>query len=142
MSTHYCHDCAIRIGHIAPIDASVPSLTGSQYQLKKFIKHTAPEKYDGLISIFFSDEYAKYRDFSISGSLSGNLEIDTLGRRNLVWYAGRDIGFTYQDGIYQVPNDAVKVVLPEDAGKIHAYPVNYELQYFEKCRECERTLLL
>ena len=138
---HYCHDCAIRLGHLAPIDASLPSLTGSNYQFLKFTKHTAPQKYDGVISVFFWDQYPLYRDFSISGSLSGNLEIDTLGRKNLVWYAGRDIGFTYKNGVYEIPNDAVKVVLSEDPAKIHTFPVNYELQYFEKCRECGNTLL-
>jgi hypothetical protein len=138
---HFCHDCAVRLRHVSPIDAAVTSLTGSNYQFEKFTKHTAPAQYNGLVSVFFSQEYPRYRDFTISGSLSGGLQIDDKSRKNLVWYAGRDIGVTYENGIYKSPSDAVKVVLSEDPIGIHAYPVNYELEYFERCLECGRTLL-
>jgi hypothetical protein len=94
----------------------------------------------GIVSIFFWQDYPLYRDFTISGSLSGSLQIDDQNRRNLIWYAGRDIGITYENGIYKLPNDAVKVVLSDNPTGIHAFPVNYELQYAERCLVCNRVL--
>ncbi len=137
---HYCHECAIRGGLVKPIDTTTHNLTGSIDLLEKFVKHTAPVEYNGLVSVFFWQEYPHYRDFTISGSLSGSLQVDDLNRKNLIWYAGRDIGITYENGIYKVPGDAVKVVLSEFPAKIHAFPVNYELQYAERCLICDRVL--
>lgn len=137
---HYCHDCAIQLGLITPIDPTIPSLTGSNYQFEKFVKHTAPANYGGLISVFFWQDYPLYRDFTISGTISGSLQIDDLNRKNLIWYAGREIGITYENGVYTLPNDAVKVVLSDISTGIHAFPVNFELQYVERCRSCDRVL--
>lgn len=139
---HYCPECAVHLKLVNPIDATTQNLTGSIYQFEKFVKHTAPIEYRGIISVFFGQDYPLYRDYTISGSLSGSLQIDDQNRRNLIWYAGRDIGITYENGLYKVPNDAVKVVLADNPTGIHAFPVNYELQYAEKCLECNRPLPL
>jgi hypothetical protein len=133
---HYCHSCAVRLRLINPIDATMQNLTGSRYQLEKFVKHTAPQEYNGEISVFFSRDYSAYRDYTISGSLSGSLQIDEQNRKNLIWYAGKDIGITYENGIYKCPNDAVKVVLAENPTGIHPFSINYELQYLDRCCEC------
>ncbi len=139
---HYCHDCAIRNNLINPIDAAMQNLTGSHYLLEKFVKHTAPLQYNGMVSVFFSQDYSNYKDYTISGSLSGSLQIDDWNRKNLIWYAGRDIGITYENGVYKLPNDAVKVVLSEDPLRIHPFSINYELQYAERCLICGRDLPL
>jgi hypothetical protein len=139
---HYCHECAIRHNLVTPIDAATQNLTGSNYLLEKFVKHTAPLQYNGIVSVFFSQDYSNYKDYTISGSLSGSLQIDDQHRKNLIWYAGRDIGITYENGIYRLPDDAVKVVLSEDPLRIHPFPVNFELQYAERCLICGRELPL
>jgi hypothetical protein len=54
---NYCHDCAIRKGLINPIDSTTISLTGTSYQLEKFVKHTAPLQYGGVVSVFFWQDY-------------------------------------------------------------------------------------
>lgn len=138
--TYYCHECAVRNGLVNPIDAFTANLTGSNYQFEKFVKHTAPNQYNGLISVFFWQDFPLYRDFTISGSISGALQIDDQNRKNLIWYAGRDIGITYENGVYRSPNDAVKVVLSENPTGIHAFPINYELQYVNRCLACDRII--
>jgi hypothetical protein len=137
---NYCHACAIRLGLVQPIDVTVQNLTGSNYQFEKFMKHTAPLKYAGIVSVFFWQDYPLYRNFTISGSISGILQIDDQNRKNWIYYAGRDIGITYEDGKYKLPNDAVKVVLSDNPTGIHAFPVSFELQYVERCPECNRVL--
>jgi hypothetical protein len=137
---HYCHQCAIRLGLIAPIDPITQNITGSQYQFEKFVKHTAPTNYKGLLSVFFTQDFPQYQNYTINGTVSGSLQIDDLNRKNLIWYAGRDVGITYENGLYKVPNDAVKVVLSDISTGIHAFPVNFELQYVERCLSCDRVL--
>jgi hypothetical protein len=137
MSTKiYCHRCAVALSVIKPIDPALPSLTGSSYQFEKFTKHTAPSDYNGLVSVFFTNEYPIYRDYTISGTLSGSVQVDIFNRKNLVWYAGKQIGITYNNGKYEMPTDAVKVVLSENDLTIHAFPVNYTLQYINRCLCC------
>jgi hypothetical protein len=137
---YYCPECAVHLNLVNPIDAATQNLTGSNYQLEKFVKHTAPIEYHGLISGFFWQDYPLYRDFTISGSIAGIVQIDDQNRRNLIWYAGRDIGITYENGTYKLPNDAVKVVLSDNPTGIHAFPVNFELQYATLCLRCARPL--
>jgi len=137
---HFCHDCVIRHSLINPIDTTIQNLTGSAYMLEKFVKHTAPLDYRGIVSVFFSQDYSCYRDFTISSTVSGSLQVDDQNRKNWIWYAGHDVGITYQNGIYSLPNDAIKVVLSDNPTGIHAFPVNYELQYVERCYLCGKPL--
>jgi hypothetical protein len=136
-SQFYCHSCAISLGHIQPISSITPNLTGSSYQFGKFMKHTMPNSYNGLLSIFDRPEYADYQNYTVSGALSGCCEIDIQGRTNLIWYAGRHVGMTFQNGKYFCPDDAIKVVLHHDHTLIHTFPVNYELHYINRCIECD-----
>ena len=142
MSQHYCHDCAIRNGLINPLDTSAINLTGSSYLFDKYIKHTAPTGgYENLLSIFNRPEYGEYRNYTVSGSLSGSAEIDDQGRTNLIWYAGRHIGITYKDSRYYCPDDSVKVVFHNDYTLIHSFPVNWELHYIKRCIICNNYIL-
>jgi hypothetical protein len=43
MSEYYCHSCALaQKWFTTPVEVDKLNLTGSQYQLSKFIKHTTP----------------------------------------------------------------------------------------------------
>jgi hypothetical protein len=131
MSDYYCHSCAVKLGLITPTITA--NLTGSNYQLEKFIKHTAPTGRYSINSVFDDPNSSKYRDYTISGSLSGCLEIDGGGRKNLLWYAGEHVGLTYS-GAFTVPASGVKLVFHEDDTKIHSYPFNPpEVKH---CKEC------
>lgn len=136
-SQYFCYPCAIRLGHVVPLSTKSPNLTGSAYQLGKYLKHTMPVSYQGVLSVFNRPEYTQYQDFTVSGSLSGCCEIDSLGRTNLIWYAGRHVGMTFKDGRYYCPDDAIKVVLHHDVTLIHTFPVNYELHYIKRCAACD-----
>jgi len=82
MSEYYCHGCAVKNGLVKPTITA--SLTGSAYQLEKFIKHTAPTENYAINSVFDTADYGKYRDYTISGALSGCVEIDNEGRSNIL----------------------------------------------------------
>lgn len=137
---YYCHSCAIRLGHVTPISTLSPDLTGNSYQFDKYLKHTMPERYGGVLSIFDRPEYSQYQGFTVSGSLSGCCEIDSAGRTNLIWHAGRHVGMTFKDGKYYCPNDAIKVVLHHDLTLIHTFPVNYDLHFINRCLECDSVI--
>src|SRR6478736_6061704 len=112
MAKNFCHDCALKNGVFVPFDTSPINLTGSSYQFEKFIKHTAPTGgYENLLSIFNRPDYNNYMKFTVSASLSGCAQIDDAGRTNLIWYAGRHVGMTFNANRYYCADDAVKVVL-------------------------------
>ena len=104
------------------------------------MKHTMPTKYAGILSIFDNPEYVEYKKYTVSGLLSGCCEIDTHGRTNLIWYAGRHVGMTFNNGKYFCPDDAIKVVLHHDIKLIHTFPVNYELYHINRCSECDSII--
>lgn len=128
MPQYFCHECALRESRINPLyneddifSTATPSLSGTTYQLDKFIKHTIPSSHPGKVSIFTDPSYSSYENYTISTSLSGGMELDDYGRTNLVWYAGQNTGFTLYNGVIQYPTDGVKVVLHDDDQLIHAY---------------------
>src|SRR5690349_21403680 len=96
-SQHYCHDCALKLGLVVPYDTSVINLTGSIYQLGKFMKHTIPATYAGYLSVFNRPDYADYLSYTVATSVSGSVEIDAQGRTNLIWYAGKHTGMTFEN---------------------------------------------
>ncbi len=99
-----------------------------------------PENYGGVLSLFDRPEYSLYQGYTVSGSLSGCCEIDSMGRTNLIWYAGQHVGMTFKDGKYYCPDDSIKVVLHHDVTLIHTFPVNYELHYINRCLECDSII--
>lgn len=131
MSEYYCHACAVKNGAVQPTVTT--NLTGSNYQLEKFFKHTAPTGHHAINSVFSDKSYAKYRDYTISGSLSGGVEIDDQGRTNIIWYAGEEVGLTHS-GSFTIPASGVKIVLHHDDAKVHTYPFNPpQTQYCKTC---------
>lgn len=137
---YYCHSCAIRLGHITPLQTSTPDLTGNAYQFDKYLKHTMPAHYAGVLSIFDRPEYSMYQGYTVTGLLSGCCEIDAVGRINMIWYAGHHVGMTFENGIYSCPDDSIKVVLHDDITLIHSFPANYQQHYINRCRECDSII--
>ena len=116
------------------------SLTGTSYQLEKFIKHTAPTGTYPINSIFNDPTYDTYSSYIVTGTISGLLEIDNQGRKNFIWYAGKYTGMEYQSGIYVAPTNGVKIVLPEDATKLHAFPIQAQPGSINYCQKCGAPL--
>lgn len=131
---HYCHKCGAALGHLHP--AYTSELLGTSYQLDKFMKHTVPDQQYPVQSVFASDSTKKYADYIVQSSLSGSVEFDDQNRRNIIWAAGEETGFLYKDGVLQQPQDAVKVVLSSETGKIHALPHNTTAFSTARCENC------
>ena len=142
MKTYYCHDCSRTLGHITGIETDSINLTGSQYLFEKYEKHTQIPSGSGFISIYDDPTYENYKGYTVSGSLSGALEIDEQNRKNLIWYAGENIGVTYQDGNIFFSNDTVKVVLPENTGKLHSFPVDAQNYTNAVCANCGNHIII
>ncbi len=140
MSDYYCHACA---GIFGWMNVQNPDdLTGTEYQVDKFIKHTVPSSnYSGAVSIFQDPNLSTYATYVGNTAGSGCLEIDDLGRKNIIWVAGSTTGFTFENGIFRRPDDAVKVVLYEDQFRIHAYPTNSDFVDTKRCRNCGKLIV-
>jgi hypothetical protein len=136
--TYYCHPCASHVTGSAPIATS--ELTGSQYQLDKYIKHNAPQSLYPLNSVFASQSYLSYRDWIVSSAVSGALEVDEKGRHNFIIIAGETVGVTYVNGSFHTECSAVKVVLPYSATSIHAYPISAGALSSGTCARCAGPL--
>lgn len=139
VSDYYCHNCMVSASAITP--ASPADLTGTQYQLEKFIKHTIPSASYPINSVFSDPSFQTYRDYIVNTNASGCLEIDDQGRKNLVWFAGSPVGVTVQNGSAMVPNNAVKVVYPEDEKRMHAFPTASSEIQTRTCRVCGRLVV-
>lgn len=118
--TYHCNECARKRNELNPLSDQL-DFTGSYYQLNKFLKHVLPNT-GSYVSIFNDPDYQKYSDFIVNASISGSVEIQPNGKVNYIYFAGKDVGVLFNNGLYVMPNDAVKVVLTFDSQKIHAYP--------------------
>lgn len=141
VSEYYCHSCALGQCWFAPVEADKLNLTGSQYQLSKFIKHTSPTNLAGVVSVFDDPSYEQYKSSTVNGSTSGSLERDDKGRINLVWYAGQNNGITYRDGKFLTTTDTVKVVLANNQLKIHTFSVDSFVYETKRCGICGRDII-
>jgi len=133
MSDYFCHACAIKLGYVNPISTPTPNLTGTNYQLAKFLKHTAPTGVHSINSVFDNPAYSAYQNHVISGQLSGCVEMDNNNRKNVIWYAGEQVGITYS-GSFNFPVSGVKIVLEGDQTKVHAFPVAHPQSMH--CKNC------
>jgi hypothetical protein len=120
LNLYYCHTCAIKSGKLNPADPI--ELTGTQYQLEKFIKHTAPSTTYPLNSIFTGPASESYRNYIVTAVASGCVQIDG-NQTNIVWVASATTGFTFRNGTFVAYDDAVKVVFHDDQFKIHGFPI-------------------
>ena len=139
MASNLCWDCANAEGHLINMDPS--AVLASTYQLDKFMKHTQPTWTVGVNSVFADPTTAAYAGYVVTSLVSGSVALDRFARPTFIWYAGKTIGATYTNGIYSFPNDAVKVVLPHDQKKVHAYSVSSTGYTAVGCARCAKPIL-
>jgi hypothetical protein len=123
MPAYYCHECARKhnlIAPVLPVSGLVPA--SGTYSLEHFIKHTVPTKDYALNSVFNDPRWSTYQNYLVAGAASGCLQIDDQGRKNLVFFAGKETGLTFQSGAATISCSGVIVVCSETSGKIHAFP--------------------
>jgi len=141
MPKYYCHECAIKLNLLSN-NYPVTNFTGSSEQLRKFIKHTTPTQSYDINSIFNDKTYSNYKDYIVNTLASGSVEIDDKNRKNIVYCAGKNIGFTYISGSIQIPTDAVKVVLYHNSYKIHSYPTGSAGFVNNVCDNCGKNIII
>lgn len=139
MSLYYCHSCNSQLGIIVPADPA--SLTGTQYQLDKFIKHTAPTGAYPVNSVFDTPRYDDIKDYWLRTTASGAVEVDHLGRKNLIYFADKSTGVTLINQQPVASGDAIKVVLPELEKKVHLYPVTTTGMSLRTCSQCGNPIV-
>lgn len=140
MAQYYCHQCAISKSLVTPVSPS--SLTDTPYKAGKFIKHTAPSASSiyPINSVFNDPTYQAYENHFVNAAASGFLEIDDHGRKNIIWFAGSQIGVEYHNGVFVAPTDGVKLVLPEDDNRLHPFSIGSSPMKSALCASCGRLI--
>jgi hypothetical protein len=123
MSQYYCTNCAGVRGDLNPYPELV-NLTGTTYQLDKFIKHTLPTGLmDKVHSVYGDPSYDSYKNNYVLSNLSGISEVDPNGRVSLLYYfSGTNLGPAYLGGVNISTTAAVKVVL-NNTDKVHHFGI-------------------
>ncbi len=144
MNTYYCHTCALKLGLYAPpVDPASINLTGNVYTLTKFIEHTVPasSSHKKLNSIYADPTYQTYKNYYVSGSASGSLEIQPDGKKNLILHAHKKLGSAFETGSFKFSGEAVKIVYPENTGKLHHFHVDANSYSLKICANCGCAIL-
>ena len=140
MAQYYCHQCAISGSLVRPVSSS--SLTDTLYKADKFIKHTPPSASAvySINSVFNDSTYQTYESYVVNAAASGFLEIDNRGRKNIIWFVGSQVGVEYHNGVFVAPTDGVKLVLPEDESKLHAFSIGSSPLQSRSCASCGKPI--
>ena len=139
MTQNICHDCA-RARKLLPEQAG-PRFTDTEYQLDKYIKHTAPIDGYNYNSVFKHDSTADYSNYIINTLAAGYVEVDDRNRTNVVYFASATAGYAISMGHVEGPVYGVKVVLPHDPNKVHAFPIDTRDLEVEHCDICRKEIL-
>jgi hypothetical protein len=116
------------------------ALTLTPYQLGKYCKHTIPASLANFNIVFTSPASRTYHDFLVTTVAFGHLQVDDRGRCNVVWVASRQTGISLQVGQFLGSTDGVKVVLPHDDNRIHAFPIPSSEVLSAVCAACGKAL--
>jgi len=135
MAVYYCHACARIESHVSPVIPGSGLGPANTYQLEKFMKHTTSTGVYALNSVFNDPSWPTYQNYLVAGAASGCLQIDDVGRKNLLFFAGKETGLTYQSGAYHTSCSGVIVVCSENASKIHAFPSSIPAES-QVCARC------
>ena len=139
MSVYYCHKCSVDLNFIK--DYVAENLLGSTYQMDKYIKHTWPSTAFPVQSVFSSPSTQLYGKYIIDAKFAGSVEIDAKNRKNIIYVAGEQCGFLYENGQLARPQNAVKVVLSSSTGKIHAFPESSTNFSTAECAKCGKPIV-
>jgi hypothetical protein len=136
---YYCHACAEQLNLIPQID--VANSLATTYQLGKFMKHIIPSTMYRLNSVFIDSSTEKYGNYLVDAQNSGSVQIDDKRRKNIILFAGKQTGIQYINGRYDLPTDAITVVLSSDPQKTHLFPISSTTFSTGVCHSCQRSIL-
>ena len=128
---------------VQPLDQEQLNLTGSAYQFGKFVEHTIPASgaHKAINSIYSDPSYDAYKNYYVSGAASGSLEIQPDGKKNVIWYAHQNLGPAFRTGGFAFSGDAIKIVYPEDTGKMHHFHIDSSKYQTAVCVRCGGIVL-
>lgn len=140
MTTYYCMACAQGNGLLAGNIST--NLTGSNYQLEKFIKHTTePDENTSIVSVLSGSDYDSYKCYYVDTMHSGSVEVDGQNRVNVVWAARRETGATWVSGEFASYTDGIKVVLADNPQKVHLFNTDSNAFVEGTCEKCGAPLI-
>lgn len=122
---------------VEPLTAD-QNFTASLYQRQKHQKHTVEDERHGIQGVFAHADYDKYRHYIINTHASGAVEVRGHSK-SFVWFAGEHTGVTFVHGVPTAQCDGVKLVLADNALKIHPYPTGSSF-VAERCTVCDRPV--
>jgi len=143
---YYCNSCSIitnQLIHANPATNFTGSFNQRYTQESKFLKHTIPG-YDiknrlKVVSLFYNDSYSSYHNNIINTALSGSIEINNSGQKNVIWITNAPIGYAEKNGITIEQNhEAFKLVLHHDINSIHGFSTGSLGLFYKKCSRCSR----
>jgi hypothetical protein len=138
MAGYYCHECALKMGLLHPAEPMI--LTGTEYQLNKYLKHTAPTSDYNFNTIFTGPASSTYHSYIVTTIASGHVQVDDRGRTNVLWVASGPTGITFHKGNFAGPTNAVKVVYHDNENKIHGFPIQSSALGVATCVSCGRPI--
>lgn len=136
MEKYYCNQCTINLGLINLRNGL--NFTGTTDQFTKFIKHTVYNPLGpGIISVFNSPSYSDYYSYIYDTLRGGSTEFDYNNKKNILLPKSTGIGITFMNGVSSnTLASFVKVVLPDNDKKIHAFPIIDNNLSMKPCYEC------
>ena len=114
----------------------------STYQLEKYIKHTVPKSSYPFQSIFDNPATTDYRKAIVNTACAGAVEYDDRGRKNIIYVAttGR-IGCSFRNGVFERPNDTIKLVLSSDSARFHPMTESSTKYSTALCDKCGASIV-
>ena len=144
MALDLCNKCAAARGVIPSYNPATTNLTGSKYQLDKFLEHTQTGSRSGaVVSIYADPNYESYKELLFSAILSGSYHQDRAGRESMVFVLGRDRGFSWDDNSKTIryTEDAVRLVCFRDSTRVHHYSHDSAAFNPVRCAGCGAVVL-
>jgi hypothetical protein len=139
MAQYICQECARSKELLPKVVGS--RFTDTEYQLEKYIKHTAPKNTYRYNTIFKDPSTAMYSTYVVSTLADGYVEIDDRDRINVNYFASATSGYAISMGHAEGPVSGVKVVLGNDPEKIHAFPVDVSNIEVIRCDVCGKEII-
>ncbi len=134
----YCLECAAKSGWLP--SSSFGATGFSEYQLEKFVKHTAPTGWAaGPHSVFGDPSAGQYREYIVLTAASGYYDRSNPAKPTLCYFAHEKTGNTYLNGRFQTVASGVRMVCIGDDMRFHAFPDASILQS-ATCTGCGKSI--
>lgn len=142
MEKYYCNQCSRKRGYLNTESLAYANFTGNTYMLEKFVKHTlTPSTTTRVTSTYCNPSYEAYKDNIRCAIASGSTMFDNKNRKNVILYAYKTNGLTFLNKVSQGQTNVVKVVFPDNASKIHSFPVKSNYLITKTCELCRINVL-